>query len=70
MSNRYSHENSIQNEKYQTLKINNFKKKKTVDINILLNRIRENQKKAYLNTLKKISFWIFLFCIMGLLSII
>tara|TARA_B110001450_G_C17631729_1_gene485503 strand:+ start:603 stop:815 length:213 start_codon:yes stop_codon:yes gene_type:complete len=70
MKNRYSQENTLLDEKYQTLKTNNFKKNKTVDINILLNRIRENQSKAYFNTLKKIAFWSSLVCIIGLLSII
>ena len=70
MKNRFSHENTWQDKKYQILKINNFKRNKTVDINILLNRIRENQNKAHLNTLKKISFWVFIVCIIGLLSII
>ena len=47
-----------------------LKKSKTVDINILLNRIKVDKNRANLNNLKKFSFWLSIICITGLLIII
>jgi len=67
MRNRYSRHNNLQNNEYEIVNTNNLKKSKTVDINILLNRIKEDKNKANLNNLKKFSFWLSIICITGLL---
>ena len=70
MKNRYSRLNNLQNNEYEIVNTNYLKKSKTVDINILLNRIKEDKNKANLNNLKKFSFWLSIICITGLLIII
>ena len=67
MKNRYSRLNNLQNNEYEIVNTNNLKKSKTVDINILLNRVKEDKNKANLNNLKKFSFWLSIICITGLL---
>ena len=67
MRNRYSRHNNLQNNEYEIVNTNNLKKSKTVDINILLNRVKEDKNKANLNNLKKFSFWLSIICITGLL---
>jgi hypothetical protein len=70
MRNRYSRHNNLQNNEYEIVNTNNLKKSKTVDINILLNRIKVDKNRANLNNLKKFSFWLSIICITGLLIII
>ena len=67
MKNRYSRLNNLQNNEYEIVNTNNLKKSKTVDINILLNRIKVDKNRANLNNLKKFSFWLSIICITGLL---
>ena len=67
MRNRYSRHNNLQNNEYEIVNTNNLKKSKTVDINILLNRIKVDKNRANLNNLKKFSFWLSIICITGLL---
>jgi len=67
MKNRYLRLNNLQNNEYEIVNTNNLKKSKTVDINILLNRVKEDKNKANLNNLKKFSFWLSIICITGLL---
>jgi hypothetical protein len=70
MRNRYSRHKNLQNNEYEIVNTNNLKKSKTVDINILLNRIKVDKNRANLNNLKKFSFWLSIICITGLLIII
>tara|TARA_B110001452_G_C14953371_1_gene333419 strand:- start:1 stop:213 length:213 start_codon:yes stop_codon:yes gene_type:complete len=70
MKNRYSSDNNLQNNEYEIANTNYLKKSKTVDINILLNRIKADKNRANLNNLKKFSFWLSIICITGLLIII
>ena len=56
MKNRFSNQSVIEDKKYQTLKVNDSDKKRIVDINILLNRIKVDKNKANINNLKKLFF--------------
>ena len=70
MKNRFLNQEIVENKKYQTLKVNASDKKRTVDINILLNRIKVDKNKTKINNLKKLSFLSFIVCVTALFAII
>tara|TARA_B100000795_G_C22541189_1_gene338881 strand:- start:166 stop:378 length:213 start_codon:yes stop_codon:yes gene_type:complete len=70
MKNRFLNQEIFENKKYQTLKVNASDKKKIVDINILLNRIKVDKNKTKINNLKKLSFLSFIVCVTALFAII
>ena len=70
MKNRFLNGNILEDKKYQTLKVNDSAKNRTVDINILLNRIKVDKNKTKINNLKKLSFLSFIVCVTALFAII
>ena len=70
MKNRFLNQEIVENKKYQTLKVNASDKKRTVDINILLNRIKVDKNKTKIDNLKKLSFLSFIVCVTALFAII
>ena len=69
MKNRFLNGNILEDKKYQTLKVNGSAKKGTVDINILLNRIKVDKNKTNINNLKKLFFLISIVCATALFAI-
>ena len=69
MKNRFLNGNILEDKKYQTLKVNGSAKNRTVDINILLNRIKVDKNKTNINNLKKLFFLISIVCATVLFAI-
>ena len=69
MKNRFLNQNILEDKKYQTLKVNDSGKNRTVDINILLNRIKVDKNKTNINNLKKLFFLISIVCATVLFAI-
>ena len=69
MKNRFLNQNMHEDKKYQTLKLNDSGKNRTVDINILLNRIKVDKNKTNINNLKKLFFLISIVCATALFAI-
>ena len=69
MKNRFLNGNILEDKKYQTLKVNGSAKKGTVDINILLNRIKVDKNKTKINNLKKLFFLTSIISVMVLFAI-
>jgi len=69
MKNRFLNGNILEDKKYQTLKVNDSAKNRTVDINILLNRIKVDKNKTNINNLKKFFFLISIVCATVLFAI-
>ena len=63
MKNRFLNGNILEDNKYQTLKVNDSAKNRTVDINILLNRIKVDKNKTKINNLKKLFFLTSVVCL-------
>ena len=63
MKNRFLNGNIREDKKYQTLKVNDSAKNRTVDINILLNRIKVDKNKTKINNLKKLFFLTSVVCL-------
>ena len=69
MKNRFLNQNILEDKKYQTLKVNDSGKNRTVDINILLNRIKVDKNKTKINNLKKLFFLTSIISVMVLFAI-
>ena len=69
MKNRFLNGNIREDKKYQTLKVNDSAKNRTVDINILLNRIKVDKNKTKINNLKKLFFLTSIISVMVLFAI-
>ena len=70
MRNRYLNQDKVKNVRHLMLKKSDLKKNRTVDINILLNRIKVDKSKTYFNNLKKYFVLISIVCITALFTII
>ena len=69
MKNKFFNQNILKDKKYQTLKVNGLGKNRTVDINVLLNRIKVDKNKTNINNLKKLFFLTSIVCVTVLFAI-